>query len=475
MLRKLFLLFVASFLFVPNLLVFAQTETEIAPEFNTLCWKKKDCDAARAQISGKVMVKGEGGASSGIGFLSEAPCVGGPKDDPWGKCLPANISVTEISFGGKNTFMNLGEFITNNYRLALIVASMLAAVMIVMSGFQWAVSGGNSEVISTAKHHIGGAIIGLFIAYTSFFILNTINPALVNLRLPQTWLLRPQADMPKFCFKTTDAVGKFAQVALATDQATKIDPKQKFQFDLTKKQITDDVRAAQGQNCGVRYLSQNGGMNACFGSVCAAGASCTDFDPNNPEDTKYACRPYGIVGTIVNTSLLPAGGFAGCVSKVLMNNRGFTFPYISTNGSNYLRRVCVSKTGKYFIEDWGTSVGVVKDNTEKQSQSFGVAALSSVPQGETCTGEGKFLGYGVQFDLNSNCSNNSLFGSNLHLVDKNGRDIGVIADYPASGDEKFSKYLPQPYVNPTPDSLFTSDEIVNGGNIINIDLGGFRY
>lgn len=75
----------------------------------------------------------------------------------------------------------IAEYIRGVYEYAIILAGVLAMVMIIVSGFQWAASGGNSDAISGAKTRIGQAVTGLIIALGSYTLLATLNPALVNL------------------------------------------------------------------------------------------------------------------------------------------------------------------------------------------------------------------------------------------------------------------------------------------------------
>lgn len=160
------------------------------PQSDPSCWKKEDCAKARTQLLDKQWLEltDEEKKYAEGGFVKDSATCG--DGDTWGKCLPGTLTETMIAFGGQRRFASVGEFLTKNYTYALSIAGILAAVMIIVAGFQWVTSGGNSEAITSAKKRIGGSVIGLFIAYMSYFILTTINPALVNLRLPQAWLIR---------------------------------------------------------------------------------------------------------------------------------------------------------------------------------------------------------------------------------------------------------------------------------------------
>lgn len=72
----------------------------------------------------------------------------------------------------------IGEFLKAIYNFGLAIISIVAVVMIIMQGAKIIVSGGESKVEGYKK--IGQIAIGLMIAWGSYAILYTINPALVQ-------------------------------------------------------------------------------------------------------------------------------------------------------------------------------------------------------------------------------------------------------------------------------------------------------
>jgi hypothetical protein len=289
MLRKVAITKIILFtLFLAMPVMAATDNTSQIPELNPFCWHRKDCQNIRKQFGGT----GQGDE----GFISDAsvaPCVGGTGDDQWGRCLPAGTSKTEISFGGKSEFSNIGEFIVLMYKYLLTIASIVAVVVIIIAGMQWVTSGGNSEAIGSAKKRIGGAVIGLFIAYMSYFVLNTINPALVNLRLPQVWLIRPKILMTEFCGDLPGATTtlKFAKVSGVDEPNKPLPPAAERDY------IKWETMA-----CGSRFLVENGGEQVCKGNSCdIAGKGNpekkTCFDIKG-DGTGYECGNVRIAGRI---------------------------------------------------------------------------------------------------------------------------------------------------------------------------------
>ena len=262
MYKKIILISVIAFNFFIPVLVNAEVggANSQIPALNPFCWKKKDCvDVRRGFVRGDPTDE-ELAKNGFISNSSVAPCNSGTGDEQWGRCLPAGVTKTEIDFGGRSEFSNVGDFILFMYKWLVTIASILAVIMIIVSGVQWITSGGNSESISSAKSRISGAVIGLFIAYMSYFILNTINPNLVNFRLPQVWLVRPQSLMPEFCSDIPDYKNiKFAYVFQNGNEGQPLPP---------AKTISYVQKEDKDLSCGGGFLAENGGVSPCTGQFC---------------------------------------------------------------------------------------------------------------------------------------------------------------------------------------------------------------
>ncbi|MFA5076181.1 MAG: pilin [Patescibacteria group bacterium] len=89
-----------------------------------------------------------------------------------------------VPFGGlkPNTTIGIAQYIGAIYRFGISAASVLAIVMIIIGGFIWLTSAGNPTRVTQAKGYIGGALVGLVLALSSYSILRTINPALTEFR-----------------------------------------------------------------------------------------------------------------------------------------------------------------------------------------------------------------------------------------------------------------------------------------------------
>ncbi|EKD43162.1 MAG: hypothetical protein ACD_72C00421G0002 [uncultured bacterium] len=273
----------------------AVAKADVPPELNQICWRKLDCDATRALYGG---TPGDGG------WFQEDPCVG-----EWGKCLPTRKTRTQISFGGKQEFNNIGEFLKTNYNLALTIAGILAVIMIVVAGVQWVTSGGNSEMITSAKKRIGGALTGLLIAYLSYTILNTVNPAMVNLRLPENFLIRPAVFVTNNLCVDLEKTMKVAPIKEKTDSPTEdtyIDSFKDFATadDFWEKasdyELLNPLRETETK-CGQLYLVKDGGGATCNGSSCDKGEVCVGDKTKSCQKFSTSGEVNGIKGSITFT------------------------------------------------------------------------------------------------------------------------------------------------------------------------------
>lgn len=76
----------------------------------------------------------------------------------------------------------IGEYLGAVYKYAVVAATVLSIVMIIIAGLQWTLSGGNAESVGKAQKRIQNSVIGLILAVGSYMILFTINPDLVTFK-----------------------------------------------------------------------------------------------------------------------------------------------------------------------------------------------------------------------------------------------------------------------------------------------------
>jgi len=294
-------LFLGVMLLTPNL-VLAQT---VLPDFNPICWTKTECVQQRRIMFQLNTQEAEGGF-----FPNEGDCNGiagsGDDADAWGKCVPGTVAKTSIAIGGKTIFTSIGDYIATIYYYALGIAGIVAVVVIIVAGIQWIVAAGNSAVIGAAKKRIGGALIGLFLAYSSFFILNSINPWLTKFRLPQVWMVKEVNMMPEFCTDMQDidkAPGiKFALIADPKNDVKKEikDIKTEDYFEVFNNKETNKIKNEERLVCNQTFVGAGGAGATCQGDYCGQGGNCFfNIDDNGSENKEaYKCYNNIIMGKV---------------------------------------------------------------------------------------------------------------------------------------------------------------------------------
>ncbi|KKR19072.1 MAG: hypothetical protein UT48_C0037G0002 [Parcubacteria group bacterium GW2011_GWE2_39_37] len=91
---------------------------------------------------------------------------------------------SEINFSEDKTIRPIGEYIRWFYKYAIGAVGILATIVMMFGGVLWITAMGSPERITDAKAWITASLTGLFLALTSYLMLATINPALVNLNTP---------------------------------------------------------------------------------------------------------------------------------------------------------------------------------------------------------------------------------------------------------------------------------------------------
>ncbi len=301
---------------------------------------------------------------------------------PIGFCYPSTVAETQTSFGGTTSFANVGEFIQLMYRYGIVIAGIIALLVIMLAGFGWITSGGNTEVITSAKKKIAGALMGMFLASLSYFILNTVNPYLVNFRLPQTWLIQPQQNAPLFCEKGKGrlalALSKKDLEKSAAEQAQILEKKSK---DPTLK---FDVEAKEGL-CGSKYIVEDSGGQSCLGSYCGPSPGQTFMCFQRPKDTP-GCYKSNIVGMIYNSDLY-ADSFTG-----QLLSESWTWTWVKTI---HLYAVCDDGSHKKVVQG-----GTANDDVTKTIFYTVRASDAQIDKAvKNCAG-GSFKGFVLDLDMN---------------------------------------------------------------------------
>jgi len=99
---------------------------------------------------------------------------------------PGTLNYTlleKIPFFPDQNGADLPGYVKALYKIALIIVTLSAVLMISVGGFMYLTSAGNTSSMGTAKGIIFDSIIGLVIALCAWLILFVINPDLVNINI----------------------------------------------------------------------------------------------------------------------------------------------------------------------------------------------------------------------------------------------------------------------------------------------------
>lgn len=136
-----------------------------SPHTNLRCWDTKVCNQLGGDPSDK----------------TPAECMPG-----FSHCFAVDEPVKlTVALGEFGFVQGIGGYINAFYRWILGAAALFAVIMIMVGAVQYMMSGGSSHGVGEARKRIFGALIGLVILLGAYLILNTVNPQLLTLKLPQ--------------------------------------------------------------------------------------------------------------------------------------------------------------------------------------------------------------------------------------------------------------------------------------------------
>ncbi len=91
---------------------------------------------------------------------------------------------------------DLPGYVSAIYKMALIIVTLSAVLMLTVGGFMYLTSAGNTASIGTAKGIIYDSLIGLIIALSAWLVLYIINPDLVEVNLTTLAPVAPVGGNP---------------------------------------------------------------------------------------------------------------------------------------------------------------------------------------------------------------------------------------------------------------------------------------
>ncbi|MBP9828274.1 hypothetical protein KBC55_03940 [Patescibacteria group bacterium] len=160
------------------------TQQEQYPTANNLCWTQSQCNSYS---------KERAGVTSGASFGGQSPyCVrqagsGAPTGYCYADPLPLTLNVPIL---GVTQIANLATYVNLVYQWLLPAGAIMAVVMVMIAGFQYATAGGNAGQVGAAKERIFQALMGLVLLMGAYTILRFISPDLVKLDLARVPMIK---------------------------------------------------------------------------------------------------------------------------------------------------------------------------------------------------------------------------------------------------------------------------------------------
>lgn len=145
------------------------TDSAAYPEKSDTCWAEEECTSRQP----------EAGNWGGQTYDCEKG---------YGYCYapPHNISLN-VNIGSLTEVGDIGTYIVTFYTYIIPFSAVVAVVMMMLGGLQYAMARGKAKYIDKAKTRIGNAVTGLVLLLSAYVILNLIDPRLTSfseLRLP---------------------------------------------------------------------------------------------------------------------------------------------------------------------------------------------------------------------------------------------------------------------------------------------------
>jgi len=106
--------------------------------------------------------------------------------------IPASVDVSTPEAGGTL----LTTYIREIYAFGIGAGAFLAVVMVMWGGFLYITASGISAQAEKGKEAIKMAFLGLIILFTSYIMLQTINPALIALKFPPIAPIEKKGKVP---------------------------------------------------------------------------------------------------------------------------------------------------------------------------------------------------------------------------------------------------------------------------------------
>jgi hypothetical protein len=221
----------------------------------------------------------------------------------------ASTTVGTYQNGGMSSTL-LARYIQTMYTYGLMIAAILAAIVLMGGGVLWLTSAGNDSRVTQAKELISGSVVGLIILFSSWIILNTINPNLLKLQAINTQIVRA---VQMGCCRYTDSASLNTNGTVATMMSSTDCTKQKnsaFLYNQTDSSgnVSYYHIGSNGTSCVLPGVlgccvvrDANSNISSCINTtqdICTSqfpnqefkNYSCTQVSPEISSSGTYSCQ-----------------------------------------------------------------------------------------------------------------------------------------------------------------------------------------
>jgi hypothetical protein len=186
-------------------------------------------------------------------LLEPLPCVQGQPGNG-SSCAPGQL------VGTQSNPINLNEYLVYAFNLVIGLAAVAAVFMIVLGGFEYMTTDAWSKK-EEGKKRLTNAIVGLLMVLTSYLILKTVNPKLVD--IPST-IVPPIQNL-----NTGSNLANSLFDQLLADAQT---------FNASGQQLIDEAKAAKAKNADLESKKAALQLSLIDGSAIVNGQSQADID-----------------------------------------------------------------------------------------------------------------------------------------------------------------------------------------------------
>lgn len=186
--------------------------------------------------------------------------------------IPGSKFVAKQGTPVQQSTITIANYLKGVYNYLLAVVGLLAAVVLMGAGILWLTAAGNTEKVSQAKNLMTGSITGLILALTSYIILSTINPGLVDFKIA-----------------SIDGVGKIDKVSCCGGSLGIVT----FEYVETKDYGKLSTRDYTFKNNGLEYTLKAAKRDA-DGNFIADGSEikCNKFGMEDIDESTQWCLGY---------------------------------------------------------------------------------------------------------------------------------------------------------------------------------------